>query len=38
MGGITPVLELGLACLVILVLLAGLIIYLVVRSQNRSRK
>ena len=38
MAGITPVLELGLACLVILVLLAGLVIFLVVRSQNRSRK
>jgi hypothetical protein len=38
MGGFTPLLELGLACLVILVLLAGLVIFLVVRAQNRSRK
>jgi len=37
-GGITPLLEGGLACLVILVLLAGLVIFLVVRAQNRSRK
>jgi hypothetical protein len=38
MGGITTALEVGLACLVIVVLLAGLVIFLIVRGQNRSRK
>jgi len=38
MGGITTVLEVGLTCLVIAVLLAGLIIFLIVRGQKRTRK
>ncbi len=38
MGGLTPLLVVGLACLVILVLAAGLVIFLIVRRQNRSRK
>jgi hypothetical protein len=37
-GNITTVLEVGLACLVILVLFAGLVLFLIVRGQNRSRK
>jgi preprotein translocase subunit YajC len=37
-GTLTTVLEVGLACLVVAVLLAGLIIFLIVRRQNRSRK
>jgi hypothetical protein len=38
MGGLTTVLEVALACLVIVMLLAGLVIFLIVRGQNRSRK
>jgi preprotein translocase subunit YajC len=38
MGGITTVLEVGLTCLVIAVLLAGLVIFLIVRGQKRNRK
>ncbi len=38
MNNITSVLEYGLACLVIAVLLAGLVVLLIVRSRNRSRK
>jgi hypothetical protein len=34
----TTVLEYGLACLVIAVLLAGLVIFLIVRGRDRSRK
>jgi hypothetical protein len=37
-GNLTTVLEVGLACLVIAVLLAGLIIFLIVRDQKRNRK
>ena len=37
-GNFTTVLEVLLACLVILVLLAGLVIFLIARGQNRSRK
>jgi len=38
LGGLTTVLEVALACLVIVVLLAGLVIFLIVRGRNRSRK
>jgi hypothetical protein len=37
-GGLTTLLVIGLACLVILVVLAGLAILLVIRRQKRSRK
>jgi hypothetical protein len=37
-GNLTTLLEVGLACLVIVLLLAGLVIFLIVRGQNRSRK
>ena len=37
-GNLTTVLEVGLACLVIAVLLAGLVIFLIVRGQKRNRK
>ena len=37
-SNITTVLEVGLACLVVVILLAGLVIYLIVRGQNRSKK
>ncbi len=35
-GNLTTVLEIGLACVVILLLVAGLVIFLIVRGQNRS--
>jgi len=38
LGSLTTLLEVGLACLVVVVLLAGLIIFVIVRGQNRSRK
>jgi preprotein translocase subunit YajC len=38
MGGITTLLEVGLACLVLLVLVAGLVIFLIVRGQRRSKQ
>ena len=38
MGSLTTLLAVGLACLVIAILLAGLIIFLIVRGQHRSRK
>ena len=38
LGNLTIILEVGLACLVIVLLLAGLIIFLIVRGQNRSKK
>jgi hypothetical protein len=38
MPNITSVLEIGLACLVIVVLLAGLVIFLIVRGQKRNRQ
>ncbi len=37
-GNLTTLLEVGLACLVILILVVGLVIFLIVRGQNRSRK
>jgi hypothetical protein len=37
-GNLTTLLVVGLACLVILLLVAGLVIFLIVRGQNRSRK
>ena len=37
-SNVTTVLEVGLACLVVVLLLAGLVIFLIVRGQNRSRK
>jgi hypothetical protein len=37
-GNLTTLLAVGLACLVIVILLAGLIIFLIVRGQHRSRK
>jgi preprotein translocase subunit YajC len=37
-SNITTVLEVGLACLVVVILLAGLVIFLIVRGQNRSKK
>jgi hypothetical protein len=38
LGNLTTLLVVGLACVVILLLVAGLIIFLIVRGQNRSRK
>jgi preprotein translocase subunit YajC len=38
LGNLTTLLEVALACLVIVVLLAGLVIFLIVRGQHRSQK
>jgi len=38
LGSLTTLLEVALACLVIVILLAGMVIFLIVRGQHRSRK